>query len=221
MGKSEGTMFMGLILYFLRHGETTASQTGGFCGALDPDLTPEGYEMAQDFAAAYKDLAWEAVFCSPMKRTVTTAQPLCEAVGLTPRLRDGLKEIAYGRWEGKSPEEVNREFHDEYVRWMADPGWNPPTGGEKGVDIARRSSMVLDEIERTHPSGNVLMVSHKATVRIMLCSLLGIDVGRYRYRLGMPVAAMSIVEMMEHGPLLRVMGDRTHLRQSLRLRPGT
>jgi probable phosphoglycerate mutase len=81
--------------------------------------------------------------------------------------------------------------------------------------------MVLDEIERTHPSGNVLMVSHKATVRIMLCSLLGIDVGRYRYRLGMPVAAMSIVEMMEHGPLLRVMGDRTHLRQSLRLRPGT
>ncbi len=221
MGKSEGTMIMGLILYFLRHGETTASRTGGFCGSLDPDLTPEGYEMAQDFAAAYKDLAWEAVFCSPMKRTVTTAQPLCEAVGLTPHLRDGLKEIAYGRWEGKTPEEVNREFHDEYVRWTADPGWNAPTGGEKGVDIARRSSMVLDEIERTHPSGSVLMVSHKATVRIMLCSLLGIDVGRYRYRLGMPVAALSIVEMMEQGPLLRVMGDRTHLRQSLRLRPGT
>ncbi len=212
---------MGLILYFLRHGETTASQTGGFCGSLDPDLTPEGYEMAQDFAAAYKDLAWEAVFCSPMKRTVATAQPLCKTVGLTPHLRDGLKEIAYGRWEGRTPEDVNREFHDQYVRWTADPGWNAPTAGEKGVDIARRSSMVLDEIERAHPSGNVLIVSHKATVRIMLCSLLGIDVGRYRYRLGMPVAALSIVEMMEQGPLLRVMGDRTHLRQSLRLRPGT
>ena len=75
---------MGLILYFLRHGETQASRTGGYCGALDPDLTPAGYEMARDFAAAYRDLAWEAVFCSPLKRAVTTVQPLCEAVGLNP-----------------------------------------------------------------------------------------------------------------------------------------
>ncbi|MDR3675128.1 MAG: histidine phosphatase family protein [Acidobacteriota bacterium] len=212
---------MGLILYFLRHGETTASLTGGYCGALDTDLTPAGYEMAQDFAAAYRDLAWAAVFCSPLKRAVATAQPLCEALGLTPQLRDGLKEIAYGQWEGKTPGEVNRQFHDDYVRWLSDPGWNAPTGGEKGMDISRRSSMVLDEIERTYPSGNVLVVSHKATTRIMLCSLLGIDVGRYRDRLVMPVAALSIVEMMEQGPLLRVLGDRTHLRQSLRLGPVT
>jgi probable phosphoglycerate mutase len=212
---------MGLTLYLLRHGETTASQTGGYCGTLDPDLTLAGYEMALDFAAAYKDLAWEAVFCSPLKRAVATAQPLCEAVGLTPHLRGGLKEIAYGQWEGKTPEEVNREFHDEYVGWLADPGWNAPTGGERGVDVARRSSMALEEIERTQPSGNVLVVSHKATVRIMLCSLLGIDVGRYRDRLSMPVAALSIVEMTRQGPLLQVLGDRTHLRQSLRLRPGT
>jgi probable phosphoglycerate mutase len=41
---------MSLIIYFLRHGETTASQTGGYCGTLDPDLTPEGYQMAEDFA---------------------------------------------------------------------------------------------------------------------------------------------------------------------------
>ena len=105
--------------------------------------------------------------------------------------------------------------------WMADPGWNRPTGGERGVDVARRSSMVLDEIERTLPSGNVLVVSHKATVRIMLCSLLGIDVGRYRDRLSMPVAAVSLVEMTAQGPLLKVLGDRTHLRGGLRLRPGT
>jgi len=149
---------MGLILYFLRHGETTASQTGGYCGTLDPDLTPAGHEMARDFAAAHKDLAWEAVFCSPLKRAVATAQPLCEALGVTPQLKDGLREIAYGQWEGKTPEEVNREFHDEYVSWLADPGWFAPTGGERGVDIARRSALVLEEIERTLPSGNVLVV---------------------------------------------------------------
>ncbi|MGO9532205.1 MAG: histidine phosphatase family protein [Syntrophobacteraceae bacterium] len=212
---------MGLTLYFLRHGETTASQTGGYCGTLDPDLTPAGHEMARDFAAAYRDLPWEAVFCSPLKRAVATAQPLCEAVGLTPKLRDGLKEIAYGRWEGKTPDEVNREFHDEYVSWLADPGWYPPTGGERGVDIARRSSLVLDEIEQSLPSGNVLVVSHKATTRIILCSLLGIDVGRYRDRISLAVAALSIVEMTKQGPLLKVLGDRSYLREDLRKRPGT
>ncbi len=212
---------MGLTLYFLRHGETTASQTGGYCGTLDPDLTPAGHEMARDFAAAYRDLPWEAVFCSPLKRAVATAQPLCEAVGLTPKLRDGLKEIAYGQWEGKTPDEVNREFHDEYVSWLADPGWYPPTGGERGVDIARRSSLVLDEIEQSLPSGNVLVVSHKATTRIILCSLLGIDVGRYRDRISLAVAALSIVEMTKQGPLLKVLGDRSYLREDLRKRPGT
>ena len=177
--------------------------------------------MGRDFAAAYRDLAWEAVFCSPLKRAVATAQPLCEALGITPQLKDGLREIAYGQWEGKTPEEVNREFHDEYVSWLADPGWFGPTGGERGVDIARRSSMVLEEIERTLPSGNVLVVSHKATTRIMLCSLLGIDVGRYRDRISLAVAALSIVEMTKQGPLLKGLGDRTHLQESLRGRPGT
>jgi broad specificity phosphatase PhoE len=212
---------MDLTLYFLRHGETQASQTGGYCGVLDVDLTPEGYQMANEFAAAYKSLPWAAVFCSPLRRSMDTARPLCAAVGLEMQLRDGLKEIAYGQWEGKTPEEVNRRFHDEYVRWLADSGWNKPPGGERGVDVARRSSAVLDEIERAYPEGNILVVSHKATTRIMLCSLLGIDVGRYRDRISMPVASLGVVEMTGQGPLLKLLGDRSHLQKSLRLRPGT
>jgi broad specificity phosphatase PhoE len=212
---------MSLTLYFLRHGETQASQTGGYCGVLDVNLTPEGHRMAEEFAAAYKSLPWAAVFSSPLRRSMDSARPLCAAVDLETQLRDGLKEIAYGQWEGKTPEEVNRRFHDEYVRWLADAGWNAPTGGERGVDVARRSSVVLEEIERTYLSGNVLVVSHKATTRIMICSLLGIDVGRYRDRISMPVASLSIVEMTEQGPLLKALGDRSHLRESLRLRPGT
>ena len=212
---------MGLIIYFLRHGETTASQTGGYCGTLDPELTPEGYQMAEDFADAYKSLPWVAVFSSPLRRAVATAKPLCEAVGIRMQLKEGLKEIAFGQWEGKTPEDVDREFHDDYVRWLTDPGWNAPTGGERAVDVARRSSLVLEEIEQSHPAGNVLVVSHKATIRIMLSFLLGIDVGRYRDRISMPVASISVVEMTEQGPLLKVLGDRSYLRESLHLRPCT
>lgn len=212
---------MDLTIYFLRHGETQASQSGAYTGVLDVDLTPEGRQMAEDFAAVYKSLPWVAVFSSPLRRTRDTAKPLCDAVGLEMQLRDGLKEISYGEWEGRTPEEVNRQFHDDYVSWLADAGWNRPTGGERGVDVARRSSLVIEEIERTHPAGNVLVVSHKATLRVILCSLLGIDVGHYRDRLSMPVASLSVVEMTDQGPMLRSFGDRTHLRQSLRVRPGT
>ena len=94
---------MSLIIYFLRHGETTASRTGGYCGTINPDLTPAGYEMAEDFAEAYKSLPWAAVFSSPLRRAVATAKPLCEAMGIRMQLKEGLKEIAYGQWEGRLP----------------------------------------------------------------------------------------------------------------------
>ncbi len=214
---------MGLMLYFLRHGQTAYSLTGGYCGTPenDPGLTPEGVQMAEAFADAYRSLPWKAAFVSPLRRTVQTAKPLCEAVGLEMQLRGGLKEIAYGQWEGKHPKVVNRDFHDDYVRWLTDPAWNGPTGGERGVDIARRSSLVVEEIEQKYSEGNVAIISHKATIRIMLCGLLGIDVGRYRDRLEMPVAALSIVELAARGPLFHAIGDRSHLSGHLRSLPST
>lgn len=66
-----------------------------------------------------------------MKRTIATANPLCDVVGLEMQFREGLKEIAYGEWEGKLPQTVNENYHDDYVRWLTDPGWNAPTGGKK------------------------------------------------------------------------------------------
>lgn len=212
---------MTLNLYFLRHGETESSRTGTYCGAIDLELSAEGQQMAEDFAAAYRSFPWQAMYVSPLKRTIATAKPLCEAAELSMQLREGLKEIVYGEWEGKTPQEVDRAYHDDYIRWLNDPGWNAPTGGEKGIEIARRSALVLNEIEHTHADGNVLVVSHKATIRIMLCELLGIDVGRFRDRIGMLVASISIVEFGSHGPLLKILGDRSHLRKSLRDRAGS
>jgi probable phosphoglycerate mutase len=214
---------MALMLYFLRHGQTAYSLTGGYCGTPenDPGLTDEGIEMAEAFAQAYASLPWKAIFVSPLRRTIQTASPLCEAVGMAMQLRDGLKEITYGRWEGMHPKDLDRYYHDEYVRWLTDPAWNAPPGGERGVDIARRSSLVIEEIEDNYREGNILLVSHKATIRIMLCALMGIDIGRYRDRFAMPVAALSIVELGARGPLFHVIGDRSYLSEELQVLPST
>lgn len=214
---------MALTLYFLRHAQTAYTLTGGYCGTPenDPGLTAQGLEMADAFAKAYRHLPWEGIYVSPLTRTQQTAKPLCKAVGLPMQLRQGLQEISYGHWEGMHPREINRDYHDDYVRWLTDPAWNAPTGGERGVDIARRASLVLEEIERIHGEGPVLVVSHKATIRILLCSLMGIDIGRYRDRFAMPPTAVSIVELTDRGPLFHAISDRGHLPERLRALPST
>ncbi|MEI6336995.1 MAG: histidine phosphatase family protein [Verrucomicrobiota bacterium] len=211
-----------MTLYLLRHGQTSFSRANAFCGSvLNPDLTEEGQQMAADFAKAYAATPWQAIFTSPLKRTLETAGPICSATGITPQVRDDLKEIGYGKWEGKTVEEVSAEYHDDYMRWTADPAWYPPTDGEPAVSIAHRTLRVVEEIQRVYDNGNVLIVSHKATIRILLCSLLGIDVGRFRYRLACPVGSLSVVEFGEHGPLLKAMADVSHLDEKLKSLPGT
>lgn len=213
-----------LRLYLLRHGETTYSRTGGYCGDLDPELTENGLRMAREFADAHaRTISWTAAYVSPMKRTIATAKPLCEAADIPMLLRDGLKEIGYGEWEGRTQEEVRERYPDVYLRWMTEPAWNAPPGGETAVQVATRASAVAAEIIATHQQsgGNVLIVSHKATIRLMLCEFLGIDLGRYRDRLDAPAGSLSVVRFGQYGPLLECLGDRSYMSADLRELPGT
>jgi probable phosphoglycerate mutase len=177
--------------------------------------------MAEAFAAAYRDTPWRAIYTSPLKRAAATAFPLCSALDLSPNICDDVREIGYGKWEGLSVDEVDRDYHDDYIRWSSDPAWNSPTGGETATMISRRGLRVAEEIKSRYSAGNVLVVSHKATIRIILCGLLGIDAGRFRYRLACPVGSVSIVEFRAQGPLLRALADVSHLSEKLRRLPGT
>jgi len=177
--------------------------------------------MAEAFARCYRTLPWQAIYSSPLLRARATAEPLAEALGMTVIERADLAEIDYGQWDGRSADEVSRDHHVEYERWTADPAWNPPTGGEMAVALAQRMTRVIEEIDLAHGDGNVLVVSHKASIRVALCALLGVDVGRFRYRFGCPVGSVSIVEFGAHGPLAATVADRSHLDAGLRALEGT
>jgi probable phosphoglycerate mutase len=210
------------VLHLLRHGQTAASRDNLFCGSgLDLDLTEEGREMAEALVAACRRETWTAVYASPMRRTLQTAEPIAQALGLEVLEVPELREIAYGAWEGLSVEDVSRRFHDDHLRWLADPAWNPPTGGETAMALAERALRAAVEIRTRSPNGNVLVVSHKATIRVLLCALLGVDVGCFRYRFACPVGAFSVVEFRPEGPFLRALADRSHLDERLRRLKGT
>jgi broad specificity phosphatase PhoE len=212
---------MSLTLYFLRHGQSAMNRGDILCGCgVDPDLTSEGIQMAREFGDAYRVFPFQAIFCSPLRRTRATALPISELSGLVPEIREDLKEIDYGKWEGLEREEVLRKYRDDYLRWEADPASHPPTGGETAIGLAARALRVVDEIKERFQKGPVLVVSHKATIRAVLCALFDIDVRHFRHRFDCPVASLSIIEFRRYGPLMRALADRTHLSKQMRLLEG-
>ena len=215
-------MIFNLTLYLLRHGQTAHSRDNLFCGSgTEAELTVEGAAMGRAFAAAYKTQPFAAIFVSPMKRARETIRPLCEATGIQADVCEGLREIGYGKWEGKTVEEVSRAYGEDYKRWLVDPENFAPNDGETAREIEKRGMAVIDEIRQRCPSGNALLVAHKATIRVLISAMLGLPLKYFRYRLACPVCSLSTIEFTKDGALLQTLGDRSHLPPELLRLAGT
>lgn len=92
------------------------------------------------------------------------------------QMRYRLKKISYGDWEVQKQYTFRLHYEEDSIRWQTDPARNLPTGGENVIQIAARALPIIIEIESKYKTRNVLLLSHKATIRNILCSLLGIDV---------------------------------------------
>jgi len=211
-----------LSLYLVRHGQTDASRANRFCGRIDPPLNATGQAMADALAARYGTESWAEIVASPLARARATAAPTARAAGRDVAVDHGLVEIAYGDWEGRAEADVERDEPERFHAWAAHPGWTAPPGGETGQQIAVRALAAVERIRARHPSGGkVLVVSHKATLRVLVCALLGIDVDAFRTRIAQKVCAVSIIDFKPSGPLLQVLGDTSHLPAALLAGDGT
>ena len=202
-----------LVLHLVRHGDTAQSADGVFCGDLDPPLTAKGLGQADRLAHALSKLALTAAYVSPKLRARLTAQPTLDATRLTPTFEEGLREIGYGSWEGRKESEIRDSDPETYRNWVIDPAVHAPPGGESGYAIAARSVPVVERIRQAHPSGHVLIVSHKATIRVITCALLNLHIGRFRDRVACPTASLTTFEFGDRGPMLVRIADTKHLEQ--------
>lgn len=184
---------MSTRVFFVRHGATELSAEDRFSGSTDPPLSPEGQAQAR---AVSKRLAGEtiaAVYCSPLQRAVQTASAIAAIHRLTPVHVPALREVDHGHWESLPQDEVKKQFADEYTRWHNDPFNNAPTNGETGLSVLSRSLPALRTIVHDHPDQTVVIVSHKATIRLLAASALGLDPRRYRDRLAQELACINII----------------------------
>ena len=184
-------------LFLVRHGATAATEEGRFAGATSAELSAEGRWQAARLGERLSQQSLAAVYSSPLSRAVETARIIAGHCRLEPITRDGLREIGHGHWEGMKRDDVERQFGLEYVTWEADPFTFAPAGGESGVAVLARALPVIREIVATHPGAQVLVVSHKATLRLVLSSLLGFDPRGYRDRLDQSPACLNVVDFKD------------------------
>ena len=181
-------------ILLVRHGETTLSAEDRFAGSTDVPLGPNGRHQAERLAARLADDPIAAAYCSPMQRTIETASIVLAPHRLEPIARDGLREIDHGRWEGLRRADVEAQYPEEYAAWEEDPFIFAPSNGESGVQVVARALPAIRAIVVAHPGQHVLVVSHKATIRLVIASLLGFDERGYRDRLDQSPACLNVVD---------------------------
>ena len=160
-------------LLLVRHCETAPEYYGKFVGSSDVDLGPAASEQAARLAevitAGHNP---ELVFCSPMGRARKTLE-LMGQPGLTGKMmvEPDLREIDFGRWEGKSFEEISESDSELVRRWSA---WSPEfifPEGEAVGDFLKRVHRMADRLAALEKD-TVLVVAHGGVIRAMICHIL-------------------------------------------------
>lgn len=198
-------------LYLVRHGATQLTAEHRFSGAAGALLSAEGRRQAAALGDRLRREEITVVYSSPAPRALDTA---CLATGVPAGAIEqcaALREIGHGRWEGLTRREVGERFPAEYAAWRADPFTSAPDGGESGAEVLARALPAIRGIVTRHPGARVLVVSHRAAIRLVISGLLGFDARGYRDRLDQAPGCLNVIDF--HGPSrarLMLFNDTSH-----------
>ncbi|MFG1806346.1 histidine phosphatase family protein [Streptomyces sp. NPDC049040] len=200
------------VFFLLRHGETalTAERRFSGSGGADPALSERGRGQAGQVAGAAVLEAVEAVVSSPLARCLETARPVADRLGLPVTVADGLRETAFGAWEGRTFAEVRERFPAELDAWFAGPAAAPP-GGESFDDVTSRVAAARDELLAAHRGRTVLLVSHVTPIKTLVRLALGAP-HEAVFRMDLAPASLSAVAHYPDGNAsVRFLNATAHL----------
>ncbi len=198
-------------VFLIRHGATELTDEDRFAGAVNVMLSATGREQARLLGQRLSNERLVAVYSSPLQRTVDTAEYVARPHSLTVEKIDAMLEIAHGHWEGMRRDDVEHDFAEEYRRWENDPYTFAPSGGESGLDVTARALPALIALVEKHCDQRFAIVSHNATIRLLLSSLLGFDPRRYRDRLDQSPAALNVLDFKDvSAPRLTLFNSVSH-----------
>lgn len=147
--------------------------------------------------------------------------PLAERLGRPPVLLSALCELDYGQWDGQTPQELDHADGEARAAWLQSPALLCPPGGESGNEAATRALGAVASIVNRHPSGRVLIVSHKCTLRLLISALVGSDLNRFREDVPQPLGGLSILDLEGQRTRPRIIGAQFHLPPTLQSLSGS
>lgn len=194
----------------VRHGETEWNRVERFRGRIDVELNETGHDQAQAVAERLRGWAIDAVYSSPLKRALHTAQPIAEVCGHKVQRLQGMIDVDYGQWAGCSPQEVADEYPDVYQTWIEASHLVEFPGGESLAQVKDRAWAALEEISLRHPDHTAVVVSHVVVNRVLVCAALG-HVNSCFWKIAQDNAAISILECQQGEYRLLLLNDTCHL----------
>ncbi len=157
-----------------RHGETEWNVAEVFRGRIDVELNEVGKKQAELLAEHLSDLKIDAIYSSPLKRAIQTAEMIAGYHKLDVEVAPGLIDFDYGQWQGLPHQEVKDKYKELYAEWIKNPHQAKMPAGESLAEVRERTVSVVDNIIAKH-EGTVVLVSHRVVNKVLICALLGLD----------------------------------------------
>ena len=199
-------------LILVRHGESFWNEQKRVSGFTDIDLNEKGKEQAKRLAIALKKEKVAAIYSSPLKRCVDTAQAIAQLCYLEVNIDPDLKELDTGELEGLPEEEISKRYGEFWKEWRRGSGSLHLPGGESLEELQIRAWRAIHRIAKRHAEEVVVVVSHLFTILVIISQVLGLEL-RYLRRLRQDEAAISILNMEEQGNSLVLLNGTCHLRE--------
>ena len=161
-------------IILVRHGETEWNIKEIFRGRIDIELNETGIKQAELLAEYLSQVEMEAIYSSPLKRALKTAEVIASYHNLDVEIAPGLIDFDYGEWQGLPHQEVKNKYKELYAEWIKNPHRVKMPGGESLDDVRRRAIGVVDNIISQY-EGTIALVSHRVVNKVLICTLLGLD----------------------------------------------
>jgi len=172
---------MGVKLFLIRHGQTDGNAQGRYQGSMDTHLTEEGRFQARCAKKYLSNVKFSSIYSSPMKRAIETAQIISDGLSHEIKIRDALREINFGKWEGLKFEEINEKYHNDYQAWLSNPFKSPPTEGESFTDLISRADSEIKKIVAENADGSrVAVITHGGLILSLIVNWLQIPPNCWR-----------------------------------------
>jgi broad specificity phosphatase PhoE len=197
----------------VRHGETEWNREEVFRGRIDVELNRNGREQAKALAEATRTFHIDAVYSSPLSRSLETARTVAEAHHLDVKIVHGFVDFHYGDWQGLRHQEVKERFPDLYLRWHGSPHLAQIPGGESLNDVRQRSLGELKKIVAEHEGQTVMIISHRVVNKVLLCAIMGLDNAHF-WRIRQDNCCLNIFECSEDEYTICLLNDICHLRRT-------